>query len=325
MYNNYKDHSLKVYGGYINNDDEILTCSSGGVATALARQFIDERGYVVGVRYKENFHDAEYTIIHNINEIDKLKGSKYIDANINDVYVNVLKLLELGEKVLFIGLPCKVVALKNFLKKDFPNLLTCELICHGPTVKEVHKQYIEHLEQKYKSKIIDFSVRKKKEKWIPYYLYAKFKNGKEFWKEFNKTEYGIAFSILSLDRCYECKFKGNNRQGDIQIGDFWGFSETEKYYNDRGTSCILVHSEKGNDYLLKNKYLNIFEVEFDKVVEKNQSVIASLKKHSYYENFKINFKEKGLFYSVKKLPLKLKAKKMIPYKIKNFIKKILNK
>lgn len=324
MYEEFKNHCIAAYGAYLNSDKEILSCTSGGVATALSKKFIEDGGYVVGVKYTSDFKGAEYYITNNISDLELFKGSKYIDAKMGNILDRVKFLLLKKEKVLFIGLPCKVGALKTYLKNEYENLLTCELICHGPTLTKVHTEYIDYLEKKFNSKIIDFSVRKKKTKWLPYYLYAKFENGKEFYKEFYKTEYGIAFATISIERCYNCKFKGNNRVGDIQIGDFWGYDNTKQYYNKLGTSCILVHSAKGNECIKNNNYLSIYEVSFEEIVKNNKMIISSKKMNQKYESFKHNFESNGLFYAVKKsLTIKDKLKKLCPNFVKKLIKKIL--
>ncbi len=154
-------HDVAVYGGYIDDDNELMQSASGGIATALAEQMIDAGGYVAGVAYSEDFYKAEYIIINDKNDLEKLKGSKYVETEKKDIYKKVQSLLMQGEKVLFIGLPCTVAAMYKFLGERVENLLTCELICHGPTLAKVHKEYISYLEQVYNSKIIEFSVRHK--------------------------------------------------------------------------------------------------------------------------------------------------------------------
>lgn len=326
MYEEYKKHCIAAYGGYIRINKELLSCTSGGIATALSIKFIEEGGYVVGVRYTQDFKNAEYLTTNKKNDLELFKGSKYIDAQVGDVFAKVKELLNANEKVLFIGLPCKVGALNFFLKKQYNNLLTCELICHGPTLMKVHTEYINYLEKKFDSKIVDFSVRRKKDSWLPAYLYAKFENHKEFIKEFYKTEYGIAFSQISLERCYNCKFKGNNRTGDIQIGDFWGYDKNKEYFNNNGTSCILVHTEKGNNYLKSNDLLKLYPVTFEEIVKANQLIIKTKPKGKKLDKFKSNLESKGLFYAVKKsIGIKSRLKKFCPIFVKKFIKKNLKK
>lgn len=325
MFDEYKEHDVAVYGGYLNNDEELMKSASGGLATALAEHMLEQGGYVAGVAYSKDFYTAEYIIIHNKSEIYKLKGSKYIECDKKSIYSDVKKLLEAGEKVLFFGLPCVVAALYKFLGSKYEKLVTCELICHGPTNIKVHQEYVSYLESKYKGKVVDFSVRHKKEEWKPPYLYAKFDNGKIFEKEFHETEYGFAFSVLTKESCYRCKFKGNNRQGDIMIGDFWGATEKDVYWNKYGVSCIFAETDKGNDFVQSTSGIKLFSSTFEKVVEKNPRVITPTPRRDNRDKFEALLSDKGLIYAVKRsLSTKQKIKRMIPDKMLKLAKKAYN-
>lgn len=298
MFEEYSHHDVAIYGGYVEKKEELLRSTSGGIATALAERMIEKGGYVAGVAYSEDYYSAEYILINNKSDLDKLRGSKYIDTNKNKIYFDIKKLLEQGEQVLFIGLPCAVAALYGFIGNRPENLLTCELICHGPTSQRVHKEYISHLENKYQSKVVDFTVRYKKNHWIPSYLYARFSNGEEFIKPFYETEYGFAFSILVRESCYNCKFKGNNRQGDIMVGDYWGASERDVYWNKYGVSVIFAETSKGNDFIQHVPNIKLFKTSFQKAVRSNTMVIRSKKKDKRYDEFSKLLSEKGLMNAV---------------------------
>lgn len=296
----YNKHDIAIYGGYITNDEELMQSASGGIATALAKHIIQKGGYVAGVTYSDDFYKAEYIVTNSEYDLKKIKGTKYVETDKNDVYNKVKLLLKEGKQVLFVGLPCTVGALYAFLGSRCENLYTCELICHGPTSQKVHKEYVTYLEKKFKSKIIDFSVRKKEKQWLPFYLYAKFENGKEFKKRFSYTEYGYAFSVLGRASCYDCKFKGNNRCGDIMLGDFWGVNENDTFWNAKGVSLIFAETEKGNELIKNLKNVRLIPVSFERAVEKNQMVIKSKNKSVNYDKFRKYFHKKGLMYAVKR-------------------------
>ncbi len=328
-----QSHDVAVYGGYLDNKNKLMQSTSGGIATALAEKMIESGGYVAGVAYSEDFHRAEYIVINDKNDLEKLKGSKYIETDKKDVYKQVKKLLDNGEKVLFIGLPCVVAAMYGFLGERPENLLTCELICHGPTSAKVHEEYVSHLENKYKSKIIDFSVRHKKHEWLPAYLYAKFENGEKFEKPFYSTEYGFAFYVLGREVCYNCKFKGDYRCADIMIGDFWGATKEDAFWNKKGVSVIFAETEKGNEAIRALQGVKLFPTTFEKAVASNQMVVKSKVKNPKREKFAKLFAEKGLIYAAKrcvgfKRRIKNTVAKCIPQplltlviKASNFIKR----
>ena len=316
MYDEYAKHDIAAYAGYIKDNEELLQCSSGGVATAFAHQMIAEGGYVAGVAYSDDFLRAEYKIINTHEETEKLKGSKYIDADKGSVFLQVKEYLENGNKVLFFGLPCTIAALRAFIKKDYDGLIAVELICHGPTSEKVHRDYIEYLQNIFEGKIVDFSVKRKKDSWTPGYLYAAFDNGKTFTEEFYNTEYGYAFAVMAKKQCYSCKFRGNNRTGDIMIGDFWGANENDRFWNKNGVSAILVHNEKGLQWLNANNELQLFETSFERIAEKNQNIIKPRSRRKESAKFEQLFADNDLFYAVE-------HSKTTLTKIKGVIKKII--
>lgn len=327
MSEEYKKHFFAVFGGYLRNKEEVLTCTSGGIATALAKRMIELNGFVAGVAYTNDFHAAEYIIIDKLEEISRLKGSKYIEVKKNNILMRTRMLLDEGKNVLFFGLPCMIAALKKYLGHEYETLLTCELICHGPTRSEVHEQYINWLEKKYKSKIVEFSVRHKEKKWLPGYLYAKFENGKIFMENFYMTEYGFAFSVMGRDSCYACKYKGDNSQGDLLIGDFWGAEENDPYWNLEGISSIFVHTEKGMKFLENVLDIQIYETTFEKAIKNNSGVIRPKGVSKEREKFLKLFEKYGLIIAARKCSYRRKKiffeiYKHVPEKGKNVGRKI---
>ncbi len=329
MYEDYKTHDIAIYGGFLKNDQELLECTSGGIATALARQMIRQGGCVAGVSYSDDFREAKYELVKDEKGLERFKGSKYVEVNKKNIYKDVKVLLEEGKGVLFFGLPCTVAAVKTFLKKEYDNLITCELICHGPVKTKVHTEYIDYLEKRFNSKIKDFSVRKKKGTWLPPYLYAEFVNGKVFEKEFYKTEYGCAFKIMGKKACYCCKFKGNNRIGDIMLGDFLGAAEQDIFWNHKGISVIFAHTEKGKDFLGTLEEVELFETDFEKAVSNNLMVIQSREKSPEKEYFEKMFEKNGLIYAAHrskyfKKEVMHSATGHIPKVFRSFLKRVYN-
>lgn len=328
MYKEYANHDVAVYAGYLTDDAELLQCSSGGIATALSKHMLANNvirgGYVAGVSYGKDFHNAEYILIHDESELDKLKGSKYIECDKNNIYSEVKKLINDGERVLFFGLPCTVATLYKYIGSRPENLLTCELICHGATSAKIHRDYVAYLENKYKSKIVNFSVRYKKKGWMPLYLHAEFANGKVFEKPFYDTEYAFGFSTWGRKSCYSCKFKGNNRCGDIMIGDFWGATEKDEFWNKNGVSSVFAETEKGNEFLKSVPGIKLFPTTFERAVEKNPMVIKSKTKKGNCDKFSALLKEKGLMYAAKhSVGLKTRIARKIPNSFIRILKKVV--
>ena len=319
-------NDIAAYAGYLNDDVELLKTTSGGIATALSKQILRRGGYVAGVTYSPDFHKVQYEIANEEAELDKFMGSKYVEADKRSIYKDVKALLDADKTVLFFGLPCVVAAMKTYLKKEYANLYTVELICHGHTSAEVHRQYVEHLEKKHSAKVVDFSVRRKKKGWMPPYLYVKLNNGKEIWKSFYHTEYGFAFQTMAKLPCYHCRFKGTARVADLMLGDFWGATPADPFWNVNGVSSVLVRTEHGHELLTGTEGITLFETTVERVVEHNANVVRSRKADPKKEVFEARFQARGLFYAVKKTKsLKLKLLHRIPESIKNLAKKFLKR
>ncbi|MGI6501364.1 MAG: Coenzyme F420 hydrogenase/dehydrogenase, beta subunit C-terminal domain [Anaerostipes sp.] len=326
MFEEYKNHDIAVYAGYLKDDTKLMQSASGGVATALASYVLEQGGYVVGVAYTPDLQNAEYIIIHDQSELYKLKGSKYIDTQKGTIYKDVKQLLSEGELVLFTGTPCTVAALHKMVGRP-ENLISCELICHGPTLPKVHQDFIATLERKEKSKIIDFSVRHKKHEWQPSYICAKFKNGAIYEKPLFETDYGYAFMMLGKEGCYKCQFRGDNRTGDIMVGDFWGATENDEFWNKRGVSVIFAETERGNELVKKIEDFQLFESDFERAVEQNPMIIRPKDKEVKTDLFKQLLFEKGLHYATihtysKKKRIKYFLEKILPSGVISAVKKI---
>lgn len=269
---------------------------------SLSEAMLETGGIVYGVAYTEDFYGANYIRVSQKDDLTKLQGSKYIFANKNmgerTVYQEVLNDLEAGNQVLFIGLPCEVGILKSVLhKKEFSeteSLLSVDLICHGPTSPKVNEEYVRTLEERYNSKVVDFSVRYKHPNWTPPYLRAEFKNGRVFLVPFYDTDYGIAFSVMGRHSCYKCAFKGENHQSDMTIGDYWGIKETDAGYNRKGVSIAVLYNQKAEDRLLALDSFEYQSVDIDEALDSNPLYFEQRKPHPKRDEFIQAFEEYGL-------------------------------
>lgn len=295
----------KYYYAYYKKE-EIKNSASGGIGYALALGMIQQNGVVYGVEYSSDYRHAQYTRVIQKDNLIKLSGSKYITAEkkMPDgtlVFANVKKDLDEGQKVLFTGLPCEVAALYSYLNRTGTNtsqLLAVDLICQGPLSSKEQTQYIEFLEKKYKSRLIDFSVRYKNPYWKPVYLKAVFENGKEHVKPLYETDFGRALLLYGKEGCFHCAYKGENRRSDLTMGDFWGLDTQEAAYNQMGTSVIVTHTEKGNNFFKALPDICYGKVVKAKAVNKESMYGRSRKKHPKYENFKNSYSKKGLHAAV---------------------------
>lgn len=232
--------------GYSVSNEEVLSSASGGLATALGKEIISLGGVVYGVLYSEDCTDILYGRADSLEQLEKFKTSKYAQARKYYIYKQILDDLKNGLKVLFIGLPCEVNALRLFLNKEFENLYICSLICHGPTSPAVHKQYCYKLSETNTSGLSGFSVRYKLKGWKPYFIRAQFKDGNEHVEQFSSSTYGKAFLYMKRPSCNVCKIKRSAINSDITIGDYHLAADGKHLpYNPNGVSSAMIHTAKG--------------------------------------------------------------------------------
>lgn len=252
---------IDFYAVSYKNDLDTISCSSGGLATAISNEFLDQGGIVYGAAYSDDYKKVIYLRTNSKKELEKLKGSKYAQAEKGNIYRLISDDLKKGEKCLFIGLPCDVAAVVEFFKHD-KKLYTIELVCHGPTSNDVQRQYCANLEKKYASKIISFTNRYKKNgNWKPFFNYAQFENGKIYMEQFHQSSFGSAFRYLKRPSCYVCPIKDQLLMGDLMVGDYHYVEKGMGGYNPHGVSSAMVHNNKGKELIsLVEKKLSVIQI-----------------------------------------------------------------
>lgn len=343
---------LYAYSGYFNDTPHLLDSASGGGATILALSVIRRGGIVFGASYSPDFRTAEFSCAEREQDLAKLKGSKYIwaakrimiDGEYFPIWPCIAEKLRAGREVLFTGLPCDVGALNAYLRAnhvDTSKLFTCDLICTGPTLPEIHRQYTEQLEAKYHSRITSFTVRHKAKGWTPPYVRAVFENGQEFLNIFYETDYGRAFGLLSCEQCYHCRFKGKNHQADLTLGDYWGLTPEMKGWNPNGVSIFIVRTQKGHELIsrLEPEEFTIEPTNLYFALEHNHMYYESRKLPEDYGKFCDDLKFYGLHKAVvnhyggrlkyalmlAKVAVKKLLRKILPAPARQAIKKILGR
>ena len=273
------------YGGYCHDIEEIKRSSSGSIATSIGKLFINRGGVVYGVRYSSDFKAAEYARANNLECLEQFRTSKYIQANKNDIFLKVREDLRSGISVLFVGLPCEIAALNNYIGREQELLTTAALICHGPTSQKVQQSFCAELESMYKANILHFSVRYKLSGWKPYYIKTEFDNGEVYLEKFVNTKYETAFQYMKRPSCSSCKFKLYNKdkgiQSDIIIGDFHLAHLGMPQYNEWGSSQITVCSDKGNSLIEElRKVCELYPITEREAVHYNSALFKPI--HSYF-------------------------------------------
>lgn len=272
-----QENNVQAYA-CINKEESIrLKSSSGGLFTVFAEWVIDNGGVVFGAGFDEDF-TVSHSCVDTKGELEKFRGSKYVQSKIGDTYKQAKDFLKQGRKVLFTGTPCQIAGLKRYLVKNYDNLLCQDIICQGVPSPMVWKNYlndrIKGQGEGYQVKKVSF--REKDEGWKQYQMKIIFESDEIYQKNKNKDEYlKIFMKFLSIrPSCFECKFKGKYRESDITLADFWGIENVEPSMNDnKGTSLVLINTRKGQKLMNEIK---------GKMIYKNVAFLDSIKSNPMY-------------------------------------------
>ena len=225
--------------------------SSGGAFTALSENILNDGGIIFGAGFDENWH-VKHMAAENLDALENLRGSKYVQSRIGNIFKRVKAEVESGRKVLFSGTPCQCAGLKYFLGKDFENLLIVGVMCHGVPSPLLWESYIEWRGRGHEISRVNF--RSKRFGWTTFQLEITFKDCGYYSKPNMKDFYIQEFLLNTILRpsCSVCKFRFPNLNCDILLGDAWGIQNFAPEVRDnRGASIIIVNNNKGLDYLKK--------------------------------------------------------------------------
>ncbi len=297
---------IETYAAKHRNKDVKLRSSSGGVFTALAEVILKEKGVVFGASFDRDWN-VVHTYVDTPQELDKLRRSKYVQSNIGKTYQQAKNFLDQGRKVLFTGTPCQIAGLRNYLGKEYENLLTAELFCHGVPSPGVWQKFLR--ENFDVSLIQDINFRTKQIGWNrPYLSFLLLPHGaahvygmKRTLLEIFINKLKIKTSVLSnsffkaflrdlISRpiCHVCPFR-TARFADFCIGDLWGVWPDIITQEDEtlGVSAVIVNTAKAQDFF--NIYLSASmitqRVDFSKVAKANFPLLTSPKPHPKRADF----------------------------------------
>ena len=232
-----------------NSDEaERLASSSGGFFSLLARHVLEQGGAVFGAVLDETM-TARHVCARSVEELAPMRGSKYVQSDLGSSFREVKELLEAGTPVLFSGVPCQVDGLKRYLGKDYPSLLTCDLVCHGVPSPAVFRAYLDSLEAEHGSKAVSVRFKDKSHGWSHPWFTAEFADGGVYTEDFNRTGYGRGFGMQLFLRpaCAKCRYTSTSRPADFTLADYWGLDEklALPVERDKGVSMVLVNSARG--------------------------------------------------------------------------------
>ena len=265
---------VDVFAGQYLEEEALLGSSSGGIFSAVADYVLANDGYVAGCLFDEDFV-AVHMVTNEKKTVEKMRGSKYVQSDTKDTYAQIKALLDENKLVLFSGTPCQVDGLKRYLRKDYQNLITMDLICHGVPSPYMLSTYLDTVRAK-KGPITQLSFRNKKRNGWGAQGSIGYGNKVKSISRFNNSYYYYYLqNSISRKCCYECKYSSVSRVGDITVGDFWGAQDVLPELNvEKGVSAVLANTDKGLTVLNELKQnLLLTEVELETVAQNNGNLV----------------------------------------------------
>ena len=334
------------------NEAERMASSSGGVFIALAKKTIEKGGVVFGAVFDENW-EVMHTYAETLDEVRPMMGSKYLQSRIGNSFRDAERFLKEGREVLFIGTPCQVTALHNFLCKDYRNLLSVDFLCHGVPSPGVWRKYLDEEFQisarraAGKNTVLSSSLKS-----VPVITGIEFRdktlNG---WKKFsfvvrgqsaskadknsvllsdihcaNPYMRGFLSDVYLRPSCYRCKCKNGVSHSDLTIADYWGIHVVmPDFDDDKGVGLVLLNTDKGKD-IFSTLDMDIHKSALEDAKRFNNGFKSEIciphKRAIFFERVKSNLIIKEISKCLR-LPFKIRLINYIKYNIKRFLPNFL--
>ena len=317
-----------IYAAYSKDETVRLESSSGGIVTEIAKIILNRGGLVIGAAYTDDF-SVNHIRISSVNNLSSLRGAKYTQSNLNNIFHDIRTLLENNNELLFIGTPCQVAGLKAFLKKSYEKLITIDFICHGVPSPMAWKSYVYYRAEKDNCGEYPYHInlRSKHTGWS-HYQYSnlyEYKNGKKYSAKSGDDLFMKLFvgNYINRESCSNCHFKGIERVSDFTVGDFWGIWDIMPEFDDnKGTSIVAVHTEIARSIIfLLSERINLKRVDRRSAYKQNPSMFySSLPNNKRFEILELI--SQGNFNQIEEIIKKRKKYSIISY-IKRIIKSII--
>ena len=310
---------IKVFAAKNKNEEVRRKSSSGGMFTLLAEYVLNNGGVVFGTKF-----DDDWNVVHSstdtLDGIADFRGSKYVQSTIGNTYREAKDFLTQGRKVLFSGTPCQIAGLKKYLRTDYDNLITMDIICHGVPSPKVWQDYLTALRASFRTQcgvgknsvssslnelpvITGISFRDKTNGWKKYGFEVRYDaaskavkntvsksaNDKDntFLQPFPDNVFmkGFLANLYLRPSCYACVARSGKSGADISVGDYWGIQGYHpKFDDDKGIGLILINTQKGKE-LFEQFDAECIETTYDSALKGNPCIEHSVALTKYSQMF----------------------------------------
>lgn len=269
-----------------------INSTSGGFFYTIAKSIIERNGIVYGVGLNDSFY-ACHLRVTNLNDLENLRGSKYIQSNIGNCFLQVKNDLEKDLFVCFSGTPCQIYGLSKYLGKTYKNLVLVEVACFSVASPKSLTYFLNYI----KIDNSDISRINFRDKTKYGYHNSQFtiygKNNEILYSagpEKNQFLRAFVNNYSTRPSCYKCPFKKNNRKSDFTIWDCY-FPKNKIDKDGSGCSSVLINTDNGTDFFETIKHLfEIIEMDYNMLLESEESLNYSSKP---------NINRKGFMESIK--------------------------
>ena len=322
----------KAYAAVHKDSTVLAKSTSGGAFTALADAIFAQDGVVYGAAMLDGMQ-VKHIRAENRFSLADLRSSKYIQSDTGITYQDVEQDLNQGKTVLYSGTPCQIDGLKWFLGKEYKNLYTADIVCHGVGSQAYFDKYMEFAKERY-GKIKALRFRSKEyagwscgggvvvvgtsngEKKIPYY-------------DFDNYYYSYFLSgDIYRKSCYSCKYANTKRVGDFSLGDYWGVEALNlPIRTENGCSLLLVNNERAEKLLESVHDLDKVQTTVEQASRCNEQLNEPSRlpesrqiRIEEFESMNGQQIQKVYLKTHQKIIIKGKLKILMPYKLKLLIR-----
>lgn len=237
-----------VYAAVNPDSEERKASSSGGAFSLLSRAILDCGGTVFGVAFTDDYRHAKVVQAENVEQLESLRGAKYIQADTAGSYRKVAELLKSDRKVLFSGTPCMVKALRRYLLKKAvsqENLLTVDVVCHGVPSDKAFDAYLCNRRADKPIRQLSFRYERRPYGWCNYAVEV-VPSAKRYIPASRDLFMRSFIGNVNLrPSCYQCPAKMDSGC-DLSLGDFWGYPHS---HDNQGISLVIARTARGEEFI----------------------------------------------------------------------------
>lgn len=266
--------------------------TSGGVATLLSEEFALCGGAVCGALVSDGI--VKHKVVNRVDELKYFKNSKYVQSDISSCYIEVQEKLKEGKKVLFIGTPCQVAAMRTRFER-FKEFYCVDIVCHGVSPMTYLQAHLDNIS----GGVHVYSGLRFREGQAKYILSA-YEDEKRIYscdRDHDSYYYSFRYGISNRENCFNCKYAKPERTGDITLGDFWRLNkESLKNKYDGNISLIFENTEKGHELLNTIKTQMVYEERpIEEAVLGNSQLYSPAYRHKRRMRFLKGYLNNGKF------------------------------